>query len=115
MLLVNKLRNKIVAKKVIRRKKRIYILKKTTLTFLLSSSSLLNISDIPVFGVLTHADQIDEDDTDFPEFEKKFKSSLGLNAMRYLLCSSYCDEISRENGRNPNVEVPVMRFLKQVR
>nr|XP_034324601.1 uncharacterized protein LOC117689056 [Crassostrea gigas] len=70
--------------------------------------------DIPVFGVLTHADQIDEDDTDFPEFEKKFKSSLGLNAMRYLLCSSYCDEISRENGRNPNVEVPVMRFLNQV-
>lgn len=70
---------------------------------------------MPVFGVLTHADQIDEDDTDFPEFEKKFKSSLGLNAMRYLLCSSYCDEISRENGRNPNVEVPVMRFLNQVR
>lgn len=70
--------------------------------------------DIPVFGVLTHADQIEEDDTDFPEFEKKFKTSLGLTAMRYLLCSSYCDEISRENGRNPNVEVPVMRFLRQV-
>lgn len=76
---------------------------------------MLNISDIPVFGVLTHADQIEEDDTDFPEFEKKFKTSLGLTAMRYLLCSSYCDEISRENGRNPNVEVPVMRFLRQVR
>ncbi|XP_065942793.1 uncharacterized protein [Magallana gigas] len=70
--------------------------------------------DIPVFGVLTHADKIDEKDTDFPEFEKKFKTSLGLTAMRYLLCASYCDEISRENGRNPNVEVPVMHFLRQV-
>lgn len=70
--------------------------------------------DIPVFGVLTHADQVDEDDTDFQKFERKFKNSLGLTAMRYLLCSSYCDEIQREDGRNPNVEVPVMRFMKQV-
>lgn len=70
--------------------------------------------DIPVFGVLTHADKINEDDTDFPEFEKKFKTSLGLTGMRYLLCSSYCDEISSENRRNPKIEVPVMRFLRQV-
>lgn len=68
-----------------------------------------------MFGVLTHADKIDKDDTDFPEFEKKFKTSLGLTGMRYLLCSSYCDEISSENRRIPKIEVPVMRFLRQVR
>lgn len=87
----------------------------SSLTCSLSSFSLLNYSDIPVFGVLTHADKIDKDDTDFPEFEKKFKTSLGLTGMRYLLCSSYCDEISNENRRNPKIEVPVMRFLRQVR
>lgn len=67
-----------------------------------------------MFGVLTHADQIDIEDTTFLEFERRFKNGLGLTKLRYLLCQNYCDDILRNDHRNPQVEVPLMIFLKQV-
>jgi hypothetical protein len=70
---------------------------------------------VPVFGVLTHADEIEENDPEFCDFERKFKRSLGLSHLRYLLCTNYCDDVPRKNKRDPNVEVPVIRFLRQVR
>lgn len=70
--------------------------------------------DIPLFGVLTHADEIDEKDEHFLKLEEKFKNSLGITNRRYLLCSSYCDEIPSKDNRNPNVEVPVMDFIMEV-
>lgn len=35
-----------------------------------------------MFGVLTHADQIDIEDTTFLEFERRFKNGLGLTKLR---------------------------------
>lgn len=70
--------------------------------------------DIPIFGVLTHADEIDISDPKFCKFEKKFKDCLGLSSMRYLRCTNYCSNFPVDNERIPDVEVPVMRFLRQV-
>ena len=68
-------------------------------------------SDVPIFGVLTHADKAEERD---PDFEEKFKRSLGLSDQRFLLCSNYCDNIPPQENRVPRVEVPIARFLQQV-
>ncbi|XP_061173899.1 uncharacterized protein LOC133183004 [Saccostrea echinata] len=71
--------------------------------------------DIPVFGVLTHADQIHEKNgEEFSEFEKKFRRGLGLSQLRFLHCTNYCDDLPWKNRRNPDVEVPVIRFIRQV-
>nr|XP_022334920.1 uncharacterized protein LOC111131601 isoform X2 [Crassostrea virginica] len=67
--------------------------------------------DVPIFGVLTHADKVQERD---PDFVGKFKRSLGLNDQRFLLCSNYCDNIPPQENRVPRVEVPIARFLQQV-
>lgn len=70
--------------------------------------------DIPIFGVLTHADKVKREDEEFKCLEEKFKECLGLTTGRYLLCSSYCDVKPRLNDRSSDVEVPVARFLKEV-
>lgn len=84
---------------------------------LMKSVKLLTLEgsrDIPIFGVLTHADEIDVSDPKFCKFEKKFKDCLGLSSMRYLRCTNYCSNFPVDNERIPDVEVPVMRFLRQV-
>lgn len=68
-----------------------------------------------MFGVLTHADEIDESDETFRNLERRFRQSLGIDRRRYLLCSSYCETIPHENNRNPNIEVPMINFLTEVR
>lgn len=80
----------------------------------LISTTCTIFSDIPLFGVLTHADQIDGNDEHFLKLEEKFKNSLGITNRRYLFCSSYCDEIPWIDHRNPNVEVPVIDFIMEV-
>lgn len=70
--------------------------------------------EVPLFGVLTHGDEIEHSDPKFSKFEKRFKDCLGLSPMRYLLCTNYCSNFPKDNERNPDVEVPVMRFLRQV-
>lgn len=76
---------------------------------------MILLTDIPIFGVLTHADEIDISDPEFCKLEKKFKDSLGLSQMRYLRCTNYCSNFPVDNDeRNPDMEVPVIEFLIQV-
>lgn len=78
------------------------------------SQAMDGTRDIPIFGVLTHADKVKREDEEFKRLEENFKSCLGLTDRRYLLCSSYCEAEPRLNDRSPGVEVPVARFLKEV-
>lgn len=70
--------------------------------------------DIPVFGVLTHADEIRPDSQEFIDFEKIFKGCLGISSMRYLLCTNYHTNAPMTRNQNSNVDVTVVKFLQQV-
>ncbi|XP_034324602.2 uncharacterized protein [Magallana gigas] len=70
--------------------------------------------EIPLFGVLTHGDEITEEDEQFQKMENDFKECLGLSPMRYLRCTNYCSNFPQDDERNPDIEIPVMRFLRQV-
>lgn len=74
-------------------------------------NNVIIFTDIPIFGVLTHADEIGFSDPNFCKFEK---DCLGLSPMRYLRCTNCYSNFPVDNERIPDVEVPVMRFLRQV-
>nr|XP_022292955.1 uncharacterized protein LOC111103782 isoform X2 [Crassostrea virginica] len=75
---------------------------------------------IPIFGVLTHKDKIDPDGDEYQTLEKDFKEGLGLQDNRFLLCTSYCDDYDKLHGksrldqRHPELDIPILRFMKQV-
>nr|XP_022294250.1 uncharacterized protein LOC111104535 [Crassostrea virginica] len=75
---------------------------------------------IPIFGVLTHKDKINENDEDFRTLEKDFREGLGLPDNRFLLCTTYCDDYDKHHGksrldqRHPELDIPILKFMRQV-
>ncbi|KAL3886855.1 hypothetical protein ACJMK2_026817 [Sinanodonta woodiana] len=77
---------------------------------------------IPIYGVLTHADKVDDlEDTceSGKKTEKEFVSCLGLEGSkhRYLRCRNYCDDVDHGKRMDrcfPELDVPVLRFLTAV-
>ncbi|XP_062600443.1 uncharacterized protein LOC134262072 isoform X3 [Saccostrea cucullata] len=75
---------------------------------------------IPIFGVLTHRDEIDRGDADYIKQEKEFREGLGLPENRFLLCTTYCDTYdkyvgkSRLDHRHPELDIPILKFMRQV-
>ena len=75
---------------------------------------------IPIFGVLTHKDKINEEDKDFQALEKDFREGLGLPDNRFLLCTTYCDDYDKHYGksrldqRHPELDIPILKFMRQV-
>ena len=78
------------------------------------------ISVIPVFGVLTQKDRINEEDKDYQALEKDFREGLGLPYNRFLLCTTYCDDYDMHHGksrldqRHPELDIPILKFMRQV-
>lgn len=77
-------------------------------------------SAIPLCGVLTKKDKTrDVQYGEFPMKKARFTKVLGLNMSRFDLLSCYCDEINPEGFRrkeqNPELDIPVLEFLKNVR
>ena len=75
---------------------------------------------IPIFGVLTHKDKINEEDKDYKALEKDFREGLGLPNNRFLLCTTYCDDYDKQRGtnrmdqRHPELDIPILQFMRQV-
>ena len=75
---------------------------------------------IPIFGVLTHKDKINEEDKDYQAREKDFREGLGLPNNRFLLCTTYCDDYDKQHGksrldqRHPELDIPILKFMRQV-
>lgn len=75
---------------------------------------------IPIFGVLTHKDRINENDEDYQTLEKDFKKGLTLPDNRFLLCTNYCDDYDNHHGmsrldhRHPELDIPILKFMRQV-
>ena len=75
---------------------------------------------IPIFGVLTHKDKINEEDKDFQALEKDFREGLGLPENRFLLCTTYCEDYDKHHGksrldqRHPELDIPILKFMRQV-
>ncbi|KAL3886857.1 hypothetical protein ACJMK2_026819 [Sinanodonta woodiana] len=73
---------------------------------------------IPIFGVLTHAGEIEvEQDEELEKKVKRFMQNLGIARHRLLLCSNYCDDVDagiRTGEVLPELDVPVLEFLIQV-
>ncbi|XP_022293434.2 uncharacterized protein LOC111104026 [Crassostrea virginica] len=75
---------------------------------------------IPVFGVLTQKDRINEEDKDYQALEKDFREGLGLPYNRFLLCTTYCDDYDMHHGksrldqRHPELDIPILKFMRQV-
>lgn len=88
--------------------------------FDLSPKDLLFIAVIPIFGVLTHKDKINEDDEDYKKLMKDFRKGLGLNDNRFLLCTNYCDDYdmltgkSRLDQKHPELDIPILKCMRQV-
>ena len=74
---------------------------------------------VPICGVLTHKDKINED-TDYQSLEKAFREGLGLPDNRFLLCTSYCEDYdkhhrkSRMDQRQPELDIDILKFMQQV-
>lgn len=77
-------------------------------------------SVIPIFGVLTHKDEISRDDSDYLRLEQEFREGLGIPENRFLLCTTYCDAYDKHQGksrldhRHPALDIPVLKFMRQV-
>ncbi|KAK3585104.1 hypothetical protein CHS0354_004294 [Potamilus streckersoni] len=77
---------------------------------------------IPIYGVLTHADKVDDQEETYEsgrKTEKEFVSCLGLEGSRhrYLRCRNYCDDVDHGERMDrclPELDVPVLRFLKAI-
>ncbi|XP_062583988.1 uncharacterized protein LOC134245747 [Saccostrea cucullata] len=74
--------------------------------------------DIPVFGVFTKKD-LEVQERESEDFEKLFRTTLGLSQLDYLHCTNYCDDNIKEiRERNmthyPELDIPVLKFLIQV-
>ena len=78
-------------------------------------------SVLPIFGVLTHKDKINENDEDYKTLEKDFRQGLGIpKKTRFLLCTTYCDDYddhlgkSRQDQRHPELDIPILVHMRQV-
>ncbi|XP_048765275.2 uncharacterized protein LOC125673060 [Ostrea edulis] len=75
---------------------------------------------IPVFGVLTHRDEVDTGDVEYMKLETEFRHGLGLPENRFLLCTTYCDAYdkcvgkSRLDHKHPGLDIPILKFMRQV-
>ncbi|XP_021360792.1 uncharacterized protein LOC110455152 [Mizuhopecten yessoensis] len=77
--------------------------------------------EIPVFGVMTGIDVVDESRTEvFEERTINFMNSLALVGAghRFLQCVNYCDEIDPTKKRIsqtlPHIDVPILNFMNVV-
>ncbi|XP_021360780.1 uncharacterized protein LOC110455146 [Mizuhopecten yessoensis] len=76
--------------------------------------------EIPVFGVLTKFDQVDESCKEFKDRKQNFIESLSLVGATHRLgqCVNYCDDIdpilARTHQTLPDVDVPILRFMNVV-
>ena len=90
--------------------------------FVISPEYIFNLkfSVVPIFGVLTHKDKINENDEDFRTLEKDFREGLGLPDNRFLLCTTYCDDYDKHHGksrldqRHPELDIPILKLMRQV-
>ncbi|XP_056014558.1 uncharacterized protein LOC125673062 isoform X2 [Ostrea edulis] len=75
---------------------------------------------IPIFGVLTHRDEVDTGDVEYMKLETEFRHGLGLPENRFLLCTTYCDAYdkyvgkSRLDHKHPGLDIPILKFMRQV-
>ncbi|XP_061176531.1 uncharacterized protein LOC133185384 [Saccostrea echinata] len=75
---------------------------------------------IPIFGILTHRDEVDREDADYIKLETDFRHGLGFSENRFLLCTTYCDAYdkyvgkSRLDHRHPELDIPILKFMRQV-
>ncbi|XP_062619052.1 uncharacterized protein LOC134280628 [Saccostrea cucullata] len=73
---------------------------------------------IPLYGVLTHMDKVNERSESFLRIRKEFQNKLGLTNDRYLQCTNYCDDFySDGHSRHqtcPDIDIPVIEFMTQV-
>ena len=75
---------------------------------------------LPIFGVLTHKDKINEEDTYFKALEKDFREGLVLPDNRFLLCTTYCEDYDKKHGksrldeRHAELDIPILLYMRQV-
>ena len=81
--------------------------------------SMKYFSVVPICGVLTHKDKINEE-KEYQSLEKAFREGLGLPDNRFLLCTSYCEDYdkhhrkSRMDQRHPELDIDILKFMQQV-
>ncbi|XP_062582005.1 uncharacterized protein LOC134243786 [Saccostrea cucullata] len=74
---------------------------------------------VPLFGVLTELDKVNDWEA-LAIKKKEFCSKLGFSETRLLLCTNYCDDYdtcsghSRLNQVHPELDVPILSFMRQV-
>ncbi|XP_061162312.1 uncharacterized protein LOC133171561 [Saccostrea echinata] len=73
---------------------------------------------IPLYGVLTHMDKVNERSDAFLRTRREFQNKLGLTDDRYLQCTNYCDDFYFEgHSRHQtclDIDIPVIEFMTQV-
>ena len=74
---------------------------------------LILLSEIPIYGVLTHADKHESTDR-----QAKFKSHLGLINTRFKCITNYCTDVDPNESyistTLPELDIPVLKLMTQV-
>jgi len=79
---------------------------------------LILLSEIPVYGVLTHADKQRLNDLQYIDRETRFKNHLGLIDTRFKCIANYCTNAdptgSYISTTLPHLDNPVLELMTQV-
>jgi len=79
---------------------------------------LVLLSEIPIYGVLTHADKERSEDRQYIDRQKRFKNHLGLIDTRFKCISNYCTDVGPTGSYIstilPELDIPVLELMTQV-
>jgi len=79
---------------------------------------LILLSEIPIYGVLTHADKQRLDDHKYNGRQTRFRNHLGLIDTRFKCIANYCADTdptgSYISTTLPELDIPVLELMTQV-
>ena len=83
-----------------------------------ANAFLILLSEIPVYGVLTHANKQRLNDSQYIDRQTRFRNHLGLIDTRFKCIANYCQDVD-PNGSYisttlPELDIPVLELMTQV-
>ena len=79
---------------------------------------LILLSEIPIYGVLTHADKQQLNDHQYVNRQRQFRNILGLIDTRFKCIANYCAAVdptcSYISRTLPELDIPVLELMTQV-
>ena len=84
----------------------------------MQTNFLILLSEIPVYGILTHADKQRLNESQYIDRQTRFKNYLGLIDTRFKWITNYCTAAAPTGSyistTLPRLDIPVLELMTQV-